>query len=184
MSKVLEKIKQLKIQQKKIDFLLHILDSAVEYDHDDYKEVKDDVVDILSEFIHKTINNIEGEVDEEAVNDDNKLSPDEIKSLKLIANRLKNFDKEVAKPITQTQKFEKQTPQEYEQTFKQEMSKQDKIAFSLSNRHLANKEVTVNLNGEQFDGTVVGLDAPYIKVKRSTDEKIISCEHHNIFIGE
>lgn len=49
---------------------------------------------------------------------------------------------------------------------------QDKVKFALQNRHLENKEVTVTTESGVVNGTVRGLDAPFVVVQTETGQTI------------
>lgn len=49
---------------------------------------------------------------------------------------------------------------------------QDKVSFALQNRHLENKEVSVTTANGVVNGTVRGLDAPFVVVQTETGQTI------------
>lgn len=156
MSKIAEQIQKLKEQEKrleretrKVEFLTHILDSAKEYEHDAFQDVKTDVVGMLDQFVRKSIEAIEaGTVISITVgNAENKSTPQPGPTSGTVA-------------VTEKPKEQpKAAPQPFE-------NPQAKLSFALEHRHLSGKAVSV-INEMNLDvtGTVVGLDAPFVLVK-------------------
>lgn len=146
--KLKEAEKHLALEKKKIEFLNHILNSAKEYEHTDFQEVKTQVIDLLEEFTTKAI---------EAIENSEKLifGTGQEKSVP------SSTSVEVPKKEQPSAKDEKkEAPQ---------LSPQEKLNFSLNHRHLANKRVSVaNDQNVEIKGIVVGLDAPYVVVETTT----------------
>jgi hypothetical protein len=102
------------------------------------------------------------------------LSQDEIKVLKVIAEKM--LSKPIVSPptVTQSSPYSHSTPPDASKKIvQQELSNNDKMAFALGNRHLADKRVQVlNDQNAQIFGKVVGLDAPFVIVKTETGPTI------------
>lgn len=156
MSKIAEQIKQLREQEKrleretrKVEFLNHILDSAKDYQHKAFSDVKEDVVGMLAQFVKKSIEAIE-------TGTELQLS---LPTINIVAQSpVAPPQPQVAAPVqTQPKKPEDQ------------ISPNEKLNFALDNRHLAGKKVSV-INDMNIDisGEVVGLDAPFVLVKTAT----------------
>lgn len=146
MSKIDQLIAELQLKKKKVLFLEHILTSAKDFEDEDFKEVKDDVVQLLEKFTKETIAEIEdGE---------------------------KPLTKQPEKPVET--KVEQPTKKPEQNTSKEPaMSVHEKATFAMANRHLAGKKVDVlNDKNAQIVGEVVGLDAPYVIVKTDTGHRI------------
>lgn len=158
MSKILDRIEQLKRQQKKVDFLLHILDSAKNYNDKDFKDVHEEVVEKLTVFVENSIKNIEdgSELDSNSSSGLN-LTEEQKNNLLLILDKVSK-GKTIQAPANQ-KKLSNPVKNNH-------LDKQDKLAFAMDNRHLANKKVVAtNISGDKVNGTVVGLDAPYVVVR-------------------
>lgn len=150
MSKIDEQIKALQLKKKKIEFLNHILSSAKDYNHEDFKDVKDEVVSSLESFIVRTINSIESdsEIQLEA-----SISKEDLDIIKTVADKVKSKNKEVIKST----KSSVSNPV---------VDNNIKLKFAMDNRVLANKKVTIaNDQNLTITGTVVGLDAPDVIVR-------------------
>lgn len=153
MSAIEQRLKQLKDQenklrqdQSKIDFLNHILQSAKEYDHKDYAEVKEDVVKMLAEMVRAGIVSIEN-------------------GTTLTFNTSQN--QEVPPPPADSQAATAtQNNAAKPQLKENELGPNDKLSFALQHRELGGKQVQVlnKTGGDPYQGTVVGLDAPYVHV--------------------
>lgn len=158
MSKIAEQIRKLKEQEKrleretrKVEFLTHILDSAKDYEHAAFQDVKADVVSMLDQFVKKSIEAIEaGTVINITVGGATEPQP--------VAAKVETTPGAPETPKEQP----KATPQPYE-------NPQAKLSFALEHRHLSGKAVSV-INDMNLDvtGTVVGLDAPFVLVKTKT----------------
>lgn len=145
MSKIDEQIKKLREQEKRLEletkkilFLQHILDSARDYDHANFKEVKDEVVAMLEKLVEKAVESPEASVLVQHTNTSTFKSDVPVNSRKEVA------PKKVPEPG---------------------MSIAEKANFAMDHRHLAGKTVTVeNDKNMVIKGKVVGLDAPFVVV--------------------
>lgn len=174
-SKINEQIKELQTKLKKIEFLNHILDSAKKYENKDFKDVKEDVISLLEEFVTVSIENIENGPSLKAVKLEGTFTEEDLNILRSMVGRVKTK----SQPTT----VDKQTPNKVNDPYgsgqppkaskKDLVDNNDKLTFALDNRHLANKRVTVaNDTGMQVHGEVVGLDAPNVVVKTDTGPTI------------
>lgn len=157
MSKIEEQIQKLREQEKrlqretrKVEFFTHILDSAKEYNHTAFNDVKNDVVSLLENFVKKTIEAIEAGTEVTIT-----VGPAPI----------------VTPPSVQETQVQP-TPAKAKQV-EDATGAHDKLSFALDNRHLAGKKVSV-MNDKNIDirGSVVGLDAPFVLVKTDTGPTI------------
>lgn len=147
MSKIDDHIKKLrelenklKLEKLKIEFLRHILESAKNYNHAAFAEVKNDVVLLLDKFVNTSIEQIETGGSE---------NPQPTKEA---ATSVKPFEQEVPKKNAEDL-----------------VGPNDKLAFALEHRHLAGKGVSVeNDKNMSVRGKVVGLDAPFVLVQTET----------------
>lgn len=153
MSAIQEKLKQLKDQenrlrldQRKIEFLQHILKSAETYDDKDFNEVKSSVTEMLQGFVRAATTAIEQGSELKIPVTSSAVTPAESKV------EIKNTVP-AAQPKPQSPKTES------------ELGPNDKLTFALQHRHLGGKKVQVNRkDGDPLKGTVVGLDAPFVHV--------------------
>lgn len=152
MSKIAEQIQKLKEQEKrleretrKVEFLTHILDSAKEYEHAAFQDVKTDVVGMLDQFVKKSIEAIEaGTVINITVGGTSEAPP-------IVVAKVESAPTPPPAAKTPPQPFE---------------NPQAKLSFALEHRHLSGKAVSViNEMNLEVTGTVVGLDAPFVLVK-------------------
>ena len=165
MSKINEQIKELQTKLKKVEFLNHILDSAKKYENKDFKDVKEDVVSSLDEFVTKEIECIENGAAKTEVLTQGQLSQDELNVVKSMVQRV-----QTKKPVNPGNPPPVNDPYGNK---KEIVGSPDKLSFALENRHLANKRVTVaNNEGMTVMGEVVGLDAPNVVVKTDTGPTI------------
>lgn len=163
MSKIAEQIQKLREQEtrlqretRKVEFLTHILDSAKEYQHDSFKDVKQDVVLLLENFVKKTIEAIEAGTEVTIT-----VGPPTINIVPTTPQA--PVQPNVLAPV------QLQPKRSTEDT----VSPNDKLAFALDNRHLGGKVVSViNDKNINIKGKVVGLDAPYVMVKTDTGPTI------------
>lgn len=160
MSKIAEQIAQLKKKEKQVELLNHILESTKKYDHKDFKDVKDEVVLLLEKFVSKTIEAIESGIDP-------------INATIPTINIASQTPKAPEQPnVAVPQQL--QTPTQPRDPSKPtELSPAEKLNFAMDNRHLAGKKVSV-MNDKNIDinGSVVGLDAPFVLVKTDTGPTI------------
>lgn len=160
MSKIAEQIQKLKEQEKrleretrKVEFLTHILDSAKDYDHASFKDVKDDVVSLMDNFVKKTIEAIEAGTEVTIT-----VGP--------------AFKAATPAPEAPTAQAPTQ-PAAPKKAIEDTVSPGEKLSFAMDNRHLAGKKVSVmNDKNLEIKGSVVGLDAPYVIVKTDTGPTI------------
>lgn len=168
MSKIAEQIQKLKEQEKrlerenrKIAFMTHILDSSRAYEHSDFKDVKDEVVALLDNFVKKTVEAIEAGTEITIT-----VGPPVVTAPTI------NVALQTPKAPEQPQI---QAPAQLKPKNQVEdmMSPNEKLNFALDNRHLAGKKVSV-INDHNIDikGTVAGLDAPFVLVKTETGPTI------------
>lgn len=162
MSAIEEKLKQIKAQenkllldQRKIEFLNHILTSAEEYDHRDFQDVKSEVVCMLKGFVQNATVSIENGTELKFNAESNPMP-------------VINTQGAETSRISGTKPNEAQEPQRVV-----ELSPHEKMNFAINNRHLGGKVVSV-LNDKNVDikGEVVGLDAPDVIVKTTTGPTI------------
>lgn len=157
MSKLDDRLKQLKEQERaleldkrKIEFLQHILQSAKDYNHKSFVDVKNDVVSMLSDLVDQAIQKIEGIVP----------TPTPTKGETPYAKEEQSPPPPVKKP-------------------EDRIGANDKLSFAMDNRHLAGKSVSVaNDKNITIKGKVVGLDAPYVLVATESGPTIkVPLEH-------
>lgn len=147
MSKIAEQTKELTKRLKKVEFLNHILESAQNYDHKDFTEVKDDVVKMLEQFVEESIEIIVNGVKKTA-------SP-------AIVNKGTFADEDSPQVEEERPKPPPKKPRP-----PTEPGHQDKLSFAMQHRPLADKDVSVANDQKRIvKGRVVGLDAPYVLVK-------------------
>lgn len=171
MSKINDQIKELQNKLKRVEFLNHILDSAKHYNNDQFKDVKDEVVALLEDFVTQTIATIEnsaGSAQEEQAN--GQLTQNELSVVKNMVQRVQdrsNGQAPVNDPYGANQQNQPVKPK------KPMLDANDKLSFAMSNRHLAGKRVNVaNDKGMTVNGEVVGLDAPHVVVRTDTGPTI------------
>lgn len=150
LEKLRERERHLQREGRKIEFLRHIGQSASEYNHKTFADVKDDVNVLLANFIEKAISSIETE-----------------QPLIISVGQAP-----AAQPVaaqTQQQTPAQQHQQHIKSMVEQELSPSEKLSFAMDNRHLAGKRVMVeNDKNIEIRGEVVGLDAPFVHVKTDT----------------
>lgn len=176
MSKIQDKINELLTKKKKIDYISYVLD-LVKNDTKciDFKDVQQDVVNKLEPFLKELSEAIESDTTVKTSVEAPQFANEEVQVLKLLAS--KALEK---KPQPQTQTPNNSFTQEIPPPAKpvqapsHEMSPHEKMNFALSNRHLANKEVSIlNDKSEIIEtGIVVAIDAPNILVKTKTGPTI------------
>ncbi len=121
----------------------HILQSAKDYNHKSFADVKNEVILMLIDFVERAVQSIETGTPVEAP----KPAP--------------AFKAEPATPAS--------TPKKPEDN----VGPNDKLSFAMDNRHLAGKTVSVaNDKSIVITGKVVGLDAPFVLVKTDTGPTI------------
>lgn len=163
MSKIAEQIQKLREQEKrleretrKVEFLTHILDSAKDYQHESFKDVKQDVVGLLENFVKKTIEAIETGTEITIT-----VGPPTINIIPTTPQA--PAQSQVA---ASAQLQPKKQPEDG-------ISPNDKLSFALDNRHLGGKIVSVeNDKNITIRGKVVGLDAPFVIVQTDTGPTI------------
>lgn len=158
--KLREQERQLGLEKRKIEFLNHILESAKGYDHEDFTEVKAEVVAMLGGFVTQAVHAIE--------NNGKLIVTSEVQSPTTSQPALNTQGAE-------TSRIQSQTPNEAAKPKSSEpiMSMNEKMNFALDNRHLAGKKVKVaNDKNIDINGEVVGLDAPFVLVKTDTGPTI------------
>lgn len=150
MSKIEDQIRKLrdeearlKRQIRKVEFLNHILASAKEYEHQDFVDVKQDVVQLLSDFVTKTVGAIE--------------AGSEV-TVSVGAPTILIAPTQPQVPVQPQVAKQVQSP-----TI--ELSPAQKLDFAMQHRELGGKRVAVE-NDKNLDikGEVVGLDAPFVVV--------------------
>lgn len=167
MSKIQEQIKALQLKQKKIEYISYIND-LISNDTKciDFKEIQKEIVSKIEPFLLDLMTSIETDTpikkEETSI-----FTEQEISILKSVANTIANKPKPSEnKPFVEL-KDPQLKPSQPAPT--QELSINDKMAFALGNRHLANKRVKV-MNDKNVDisGVVVAIDAPNVMVKTDT----------------
>ena len=150
-----EQEEKLRLEQKKVDFLQHILASAKDFNDKDFAEVKEPVVTMLADFVKNATHCIE---------------TGQIMLYDTVEARRGKTDAPASEP---TKTEVKQPAPQAQPTKVAEMSPGEKMNFALDNRHLSGQKVNV-LNDKNIDiqGEVVGLDAPYVFVKTTTGPTI------------
>ncbi len=168
MSKINDQIQELQTKLKRIEFLNHILDSAKKYDNTDFKDVKEDVISLLENFVTQTIGGIESSTETaNIVKLEGEFTQEDLNVVRSMVNRVKAKGLKSNTPPVNDPYGSTTTPK------KQVVEDHDKLSFALENRHLANKKVTVaNNKGMQITGEVVGLDAPNVVVRTDTGPTI------------
>lgn len=174
MSKIQEQIKALQLKQKKIEYLSYLAD-LIKNDTKcvDFKDVQEEIVAKIEPVLLDLMTSIELD---SPLKKESKLefTEQEIVTLKAVADKILNKPTQPQVPqAPQNSPYSKEEPQTQTQQKKQELSNNDKMAFALNNRHLANKKVQVlNDQNAQIFGSVVGLDAPFVVVKTETGPTI------------
>lgn len=155
---------QLALQERKIEFLNHILASAQKYNHKDFNDVKDEVVKMLAAFVKRATEVIEGGNAEPLLTP----VPPVQKDLTVSGG---TFGPENGGP---SQPVKPRLP-----TKETDVPPNVKLSFAMDNRHLSGKTVTVaNDKNMVIKGKVVGLDAPYVLVATETGPTIkVPLEH-------
>lgn len=170
MSKIEEQIQKLREQEKrlqretrKVEFFSHILESAKQYEHVAFEDVKDDVVSLLQNFVKKTIEAIEAGTEVTIT-----VGP-------ATAATAPSVPQAPAQPQFATP----EQSQPKKPAGPQEMSPNEKLNFALDHRHLGGKKVSVaNDKNIEIKGHVVGLDAPFVIIKTDTGPTIkVPVEH-------
>lgn len=180
MSPLEEQIYALQIQKKKADLLRHLLLNLQTLPLDAFKEVSEEVVGEVAQFINLKICDIElGKPVEPTLKEmgdiPSPFTTEEVEILKTIAVRAQN---RTPTPPTNANAgaFSDETKQpeapKKPMTPSQRARTQDKIQFALANRHLDQKRVTVQQGPNQVGGTVVGLDAPFVIVRTDTGHTV------------
>lgn len=154
MSKIEEQIKKLREEEerlkretRKVEFFNHILTSAKEYEHQDFKDVKSDVVALLETFVKKTIEAIEAG------------SEVTITVGAPVINIVQTTPQAPAQPHVAA-------PAQLKPPAQIEASPSEKMNFAMEHRHLGGKQVQVeNDKNLTIRGKVVGLDAPFVIVQ-------------------
>lgn len=165
MSKILQQIQALQVKQKKIDYIIYILD-LLNNDSKcvDFKDVQSDVLKLVDPFLRKLSESIENETPLEQ-SATSIFTEGEVRLLKMITAKAAQKRSEPPTSITQNNPYENEETAP-KLTPKKPESSQDKLSFALSNRHLADKQVRVeNHQNMNITGKVVGLDAPNVVVK-------------------
>lgn len=143
MSRIQTQINELKTKLKKVEFLTHILSSAKEYNHDDFRDVKDDIVLLLEKFVEGAITEIEG---------GQPAAPSK---------------RETPPPAFTPENTEAA------KTSIERADINAIASFAMDNRHLSNKDVSViNDRNLSIKGKVVGLEYPNVLVKTTTGPTI------------
>lgn len=162
MSKIAEQIQKLREQEKrleretrKVEFLTHILQSASTYEHASFKDVKQDVVSLLENFVKKTIEAIEAGTEVTIT-----VGPPTINIIPTT-------------PQTPAQPQVGAAAQLQPKKTEDRVSVAEKASFALDNRHLGGKMVSVeNDKNMTIRGKVVGLDAPFVIIQTDTGPTI------------
>lgn len=133
-------------EKRKIAFLNHILQSVKDYQHAEFKDVHADVLTLVSDFVAQTIASIE--------------NPDQPPAQPKAENTTFSPPEPPAAPVK---------PKRQESVDPAEL-----MAFAMENRHLSGKSVVVIAPEGQVDiqGTVVGLEAPFVLVKTNAGPTI------------
>lgn len=171
MSKIDDLIKALQNKKKKIDYLSYIADTLKnDTKCVDFKDVKAEVLSKLEPIILELMERIENDLPEPTESKAPTAGPfsqAEAEALKLMATKILNRGTDGVNP----------TPAQDQPAARQERKSNtpipDKMNFAMNNRHLANQKVSViNDKNVQIEGTVVGLDAPYVLVKTTSGPTI------------
>ena len=142
MSYIDEEIQKLVRKKAKIEFLNHILNSVIDYNQEEFADVQQEVVKIMTKFTQDKT--------EEIING---TKPQTQKVAQAPANPM-NGPKEEAKPV-QNKPDPNIKP-----------SIQEQASFALANRELSGKQVVAtNAQGGEARGEVVGLDCPNVVIK-------------------
>lgn len=165
MSKIQSLIEELQFKKEKIEFLQTILENVKQYEHVSDK-VREEVHALLNDFVEKTIVNIESGAASNNIEQSESLSKEEVDALKAVAQKVRQkTNNEPAK----TQPQQPIAPVDPNQ----EVGPNEKMAFALQHRDLADKKVTVaNDQNMTIGGVVTGLDAPFVVVKTDTGPTI------------
>lgn len=163
MAKIAEQIQKLREQEKrleretrKVEFLTHILESAKEYKHATFTDVKQDVTSLLENFVKKTIEAIEAGTEVTIT-----VGPPTLNIVPMTPQA--PSQPQVAGPA-QLQPVKPAGDS---------VGPNEKLAFALDNRHLGGKKVSVqNDKNITIRGEVVGLDAPFVIVRTETGPTI------------
>lgn len=167
MSKIDEKIKELIRKKNKVELYWHILESLSGYEHEQFQEVKEEVLAEVKAFVDAQIDLIEDGKDKDrnlVKESDVEFTVEEIKVLKQTVRKLMTpKDQTIQDPYAN----QGNPPVQPVQKPKTD-NRQDKISFALANRGLANKRVKCQTPNGEVLGNVVGIDAPHIIVKTDT----------------
>ncbi len=189
MSKIQDQIKALQQKQKKLDYLSYISDLLKNDKHClDFKEIKEEVLGLMDPVIlniMETIENDGGKSEKSSVIPVNvELTGDEKSVLKAIAQEAAKRLNIGASPksekvepggnlFTKTESSTVPSLSLNSNVKPPNRSTHEKMTFALDNRHLGGKRVNVsNDRNVKIEGTVVGLDAPFIIVKTDTGPTI------------
>lgn len=165
MSNIDAQIKALQAKKKKIDYLSYVAD-LIKNDTKciDFKDVQKEIAGRIEPILIQMMTDIENDVQTSLQTGDG-FTKDQIDILKKLADRA------MSKPATTNSQNTQQSKntQKSAQT-ESEMSPNEKMNFAMDNRHLAGRSVNVLDSDDKIisDGTVSGLDAPYVCVKTST----------------
>lgn len=158
LKKLKEREQHIEREKRKVEFLKHILESARTYEDADFKEVRDDVVSLLSAFVESASNDIVNAIVSGPVQP--KVEPK-------------------TNTTTAPAAFAQETPKAPVKTPKPSVA--EVMNFALANRHLGGKTVEVmNESGEVFRGDVVGLDCPHVLVKAKDGSGVIKALLDNV----
>lgn len=174
MSKIDDLMKQLQEKKTVIEAYNLIADSLGKTLEDKkFDEIREDVSGKVAEFLISEIESVENGALQAAPIQSSPaglegLSPEQIQALAQVANKVMN------KTTVQNDPFSgsNNTTAQPKQRRPIPPASQDKIRFALQNRHLENKEVSVTTENGVINGTVRGLDAPFVIVQTETGQTI------------
>lgn len=167
MSKLEDQLKELTFKKQKVDYLKFLDEKIKNIKNIDFKEVEQEVKEIISSFIISKISLIEeGEVLKETTSRTTIPHQFDEESLKILAQIVEKAKGKVLPQATSVQKTETKV--------EKNVPVQDKITFALANRHLEGKILTANTLMGQVTGKVVGLDAPHIIIQTVPGSPAIS----------
>jgi hypothetical protein len=159
MSKIEDKIKELLLQQKKVEFLKYIKSTIVV--PETYTEIAEEIQSLVFAFVDAQIDMIEEAKTEsektfahKKVQEQLEFTQNEIQVLKEMVQKLVNKSNGKA-PVNV---YENQTEEE----------PSDPLRFAQKHRHLDSKRVRFNTKDGQVTGVVVGLTTPNILIKTDT----------------
>lgn len=164
-------IQELQFKKKKLDYISYLAD-LIKGDTKaiDFEEVKKEIDAKIEPMLIELMNCIENDLPVTTTKTlKGEFSEQELNALKTVATRL------TSQAANSGQFSNESAPKPARPSKGSQQPAQDKMSFAMSNRHLANKKVTVlnqSDNSPLGQGIVVGLDAPHVVVKMDAGQTI------------